>query len=139
MGVIFQLAGAGYDIYSAGKQGDALQAQYDQQAKSSEAAAIQEEAINRRKLLSVVAEQDAIRAGRGLSMTSGTALSIFNDTTKQGEADIQQSRLNTLLRADRYRMAGRNAQIESRNKQISTGIGAGENASKAAEKYFMGA
>ena len=57
--------------------------------------------------MQVIASQDALRAARGSSLTSGTALSIYDDTIAQAEQDIRTSKLNILSQADQYRMTAR--------------------------------
>lgn len=122
--VVAAAGGAAYSIYASQQQAEAQNDQYKSEANAAAAAADQEEAIKRRQLLSIISQQDAIRAGRGLSMTSGTALSIYNDTIQQGEQDISTGRLNALTKADRYRSAGQIALMSARDNQVSTGIGA---------------
>lgn len=108
--LIAAAASAGGAIYggyakSAEYKGEANAA--EAQADTAQAAAAQDEAQRRRQLTQVIASQDALRAARGSSLTSGTALSIYGDTVGQAEQDIRTSRLNYLSQADQYRMTAR--------------------------------
>lgn len=97
-------AAAGYSAYSSAEQSKAQANIADQQEDTARAAAAQAEVQQRRQLMQVIASQDALRAARGSSLTSGTALSIYGDTTEQGEEDIRTTRLNYLSQADQYSM-----------------------------------
>lgn len=97
-------AGAGYAAHSQAEQNKAAANAAEVQEDTARAAAAQDEAQRRRQLMQVIASQDALRAARGSSLTSGTALSIYDDTIAQAEKDIRTSRLNILSQADQYRM-----------------------------------
>jgi hypothetical protein len=111
-------AGTAYSAVAANDAAQAQAAQQKDQALSERAAAAQQEAAQRRKLQQVIASQDALRAGRGVSLTSGTALSIYDDTLDQGKKDIAAARLNNLSQVQRYRYAANQSQQEGRDALI---------------------
>jgi hypothetical protein len=131
-------AGAAYSAVSANDAAQAQAAQQKDQALSERAAAAQQEAAQRRKLQQVIASQDALRAGRGVSLTSGTALSIYDDTLDQGKKDIAAARLNNLSQVERYRYAANQSQQQGRDAQIGGGLKATSSAAGGAYSAYNG-
>lgn len=115
-------AGAGYAAYSSSQQNEAAASAAKAQADTDQAAAAQDEAQRRRQLMQVIASQDALRAARGSSLTSGTALSIYDDTVSQAEQDIQTSRLNYLSQADQYRMTAQARRAAATDSLVGGGL-----------------
>lgn len=100
-------AGSIFGGYSQSRQYEAEANAAEAQEDTARAAAAQDEAQRRRQMMQTIASQDALRAARGSSLTSGTALSIYDDTVSQSEQDIRTSKLNLLSQADQYRMTAR--------------------------------
>lgn len=99
-------------VYSSVKQGQAqsaaLKAQQQQQQQREQqlrTQALQDEAARREELTSQMSTIDAIRAGRGLSGTSPTALVIKDDVTSDAMDNMRVSRLNILNGAESSRQS----------------------------------
>lgn len=75
--------------------------QYEEEAATYRLAGEQEELQKRRKLESVLAMNEAIRAGRGLSLDTGTSRALRDSNIAEAEADIATGRLNTAGRVSR--------------------------------------
>lgn len=120
--VIIAAAGAAYGAYAANEQADAQASAAKEQAKTENANAAIEAANRRKELQRALAAQDALRAARGTSLTSGTALSIYSDTVKQGENDVSLGRLNSGLQAWRYRAAADQARQQGTDAAVSAGL-----------------
>lgn len=118
------VAATAYTAVTTAENNDALEAQYKQEAKTQQAAEAQEEAIQRRNLQRTIAAQDALRAGRGTSLTSGTALSIYDDTLNQGAKDIAAAKFVNANQVQRYRYAAAGASQASQNAAIGGGLAA---------------
>ncbi|MCG5241399.1 hypothetical protein ACIU1J_27670 [Azospirillum doebereinerae] len=96
--------------YSSIKQGEAQSAAYkaqqqqqQQRQQQLETRALQDEAARREELTSNLSTIEAIRAGRGLSQTSPTALVIRDDVTDDAMDAMSTSRLNILNAAESER------------------------------------
>lgn len=114
-------------VYSSVKQGQAqsaaLKAQQQQQQQKEQqlrTAAMQDEAARREELVANMNTLDAIRAGRGLSGTSPTALVIKDDATDTASDNMRVSRLNILNGADSARQ-----QAEQAGSAASTALTTG--------------
>lgn len=105
MGALIQGVGGLFQGLTNATAYQAEARQLKEEEATARAAAVQAEAQQRRQLLATIASQDALRAARGGSMTSGTALSIYGDTVSEANKDIATTRLNYLTKADRYRMS----------------------------------
>ncbi|MCG5240863.1 hypothetical protein ACIU1J_05460 [Azospirillum doebereinerae] len=97
--------------YSSVKQGEAqsaaLKAQQQQQQQREQqlrTRALQDEAARREELVSNLSTVSAIRAGRGLSQISPTALVIRDDITDDAMDSMLTSRLNILNGAESERL-----------------------------------
>lgn len=97
-------------VYSSVKQGQAqsaaMKAQQQQQQQREEqlrTRAMQDEAARREELTANLSTIDAIRAGRGLSQTSPTALVLRDDVTGDAMDSMRVSRLNILNGAESER------------------------------------
>ena len=103
-------ATAVYGSIQQGKaQSAALKAQQEQQRQRSEqlhTKALQDEAARREELASNLSTVTAIRAGRGLSQSSPTALVIRDDITDAAMDDMRINRLNILNGAESARQQG---------------------------------
>lgn len=98
---VTSLAAAGTAVYSGYQQAnaavDAAEAQAAQYAEEREAARVAAEqatAAKRREMTAVLSASDALRAGRGLDLMSGTGEAIRRETVEAGEADITTIRAN---------------------------------------------
>lgn len=129
-------AAAGYSAHAQSEQNKAAANVADAQEDAARAAAAQDEEQRRRQLMQVIASQDALRAARGSSLTSGTALSIYDDTVDQSEQDIRTSRLNILSQADQYRMTAQARRAAATDAQVGGGLSvAGQLAGGGAKAY----
>lgn len=113
--------------YSSVKQGQAqsaaLKAQQQQQQQREQqlkTKAMQDEAARREELVANLNTAAAIRAGRGLSQSSPTALVIRDDLTDDAMDDMRISRLNILNGAESARQ-----QAEQYGSAASTALTAG--------------
>lgn len=129
-------AGSGYAAYSQSAAAESQAQQMKAEEDTSRAAAAQEEAKQRRHLMQVIASQDALRAARGGSMTSGTALSIYDDTVSEAEKDINATRLNTLSRADRYRLGAYARRSEATDARVGGYLSIGSTAISGASNAY---
>lgn len=116
-------ATAGAAIYSGHQQAaaakDAAQAQAAQLAeeqRSARLAAEQEEAAKRRDLNRILSAQDALRAGRGLDLGSGTGEAIRRSSVEQAEGDIATIAANANNRERRLGLASDSALTRARNQ-----------------------
>lgn len=114
-------------VYGSIQQGQAQSAalksqQQQQQQKEQQlrTAAMQEETARREELVANMNTMDAIRAGRGLSGTSPTALVIKDDVTSDAMDGMRVSRLNILNGADSARQ-----QAEQAGSAASTALTTG--------------
>ena len=71
-------------------------AQYEDEARTAKLAADQEEVARRRRLVSILSENEALRGGRGLSFDSGSELALRESNVSEAERDISTVRLNRL-------------------------------------------
>lgn len=118
--------------YSSIQQGKAQaaalsyeQQQHQQREEQLRTRAMQDEAARREELASNLSTIDAIRAGRGLSQTSPTALVIRDDVTGEAMDDMRISRLNILNGAESERQAGAQAGRAASNALTSGYLRAG--------------
>ena len=132
--------------YSSIKQGEAQaaalkyeQQQHQQREQQLRTRALQEEAARREELASNLSTIDAIRAGRGLSGTSPTALVIRDDVTDDAMDSMRISRLNILNGAESERQAGVQAGRAASNALTSGYLRAGTSLLDfGAKAYGMG-
>ena len=120
-------------VYSSVKQGEAqsaaLKFQQQQQQQREEqlrTRAMQDEAARREELASNLSTIEAIRAGRGLSQSSPTALAIRDDVTDNAMDAMRVSRLNILNGAESARQAGEQAGSAASTALTSGYLGAGK-------------
>lgn len=100
--------GAAASIQQGQAQSAALKAQQlqqEQRAQQLQTRAMQDEAARREELASNLSTIAAVRAGRGLSQVSPTALAIRNDVTGDAMGDMRISRLNILNGAESERQS----------------------------------
>lgn len=102
----------------ANKAYQAEAAQYEEQAETARVAAIQDEAARRRELAKILATQQAVRAGSGQDVFSGTGAALRKSTIAAAERDILTAQVNYLSRqrsfglgADQARASGTGALI----------------------------
>lgn len=110
--IVLSAVSTAVGVYSSIKQGEAQSAafkaqqqqqqQHEQQLRTR---ALQDEAARREELTAQLSTIDAIRAGRGLSLDSPTALTIRNDTTDSAMDNMRVSRLNILNGAESARQS----------------------------------
>jgi hypothetical protein len=97
--------------------------QYEEEAAMYRLAGEQEELQKRKKLESVLAMNEAIRAGHGLSLDTGTSRALRDSNIAEAEADIATGRLNTAARVSRSTYGALGAGMRER-AGIFSGIGA---------------
>ena len=132
------VAGTAYSVVSANEAADAQKAQLKDASLTERAAGAQAEAEQRRQLQRVLASQDALRASRGASLTSGTALSIYDDTIETGKRDIAAAKLNNLNRIQQYRYASAAESQRAKDATIGGAIsGVGQVAGGASNTYSI--
>lgn len=117
------VAAAGTAVYSGHQQAAAAQqsasaqaAQLAEEQRSARLAAEQETAAKRRQLGMVLSAQDALRAGRGLDLTSTTGEAIRRDSLEQAEGDIATVAANANNRTRRLGLASDSALTRGRNQ-----------------------
>lgn len=80
--------------------------QYAIQAQVERTAAAQAEARKREELTSALGTIQAVRAGRGVGLSSPTGMATLTTVASEMTRDARQASLNHLLKADQSRMAG---------------------------------
>ena len=125
--IVLSAVSTAVGVYSSIKQGEAqsaaLKAQQQQQQQREQqlrTQALQDEAARREELTSQLSTIDAIRAGRGMSGTSPTALVIRDDVTDDAMDNMRVSRLNILNGAESARQSA-----EQSGAAASTALTAG--------------
>lgn len=124
---------AAVSAYSSVKQGQAQstalkfqQQQQEQREQQLRTRAMQDEAARREELASNLSTIEAIRAGRGLSQTSPTALVIRDDVTDSAIDAMRVSRLNILNGADSARQSAEQDGNAASNALTTGYLGAGK-------------
>lgn len=120
------VASAGLGIVGAVRQSRAASYEREQletEAKAIELAAQQDENARRENLRRVLASQEAIRAGAGLQLETGTSRAIANRSVDATEDDIITSRFNFMRRAQRTRAAAFGAGQRGTNALFAGGAG----------------
>lgn len=102
------------------------QQQFKIQEQTERTAAAQEEARRREELVSSLGTIQAIRAGRGVGMSSPTGMTILETTASEQTRDAKQASLNRLLKADQSRLAAAGAGKKAQYSLLSGYVGAGE-------------
>ncbi len=100
----------GYTSYRAAQ---AERAQYEEERKTAELAGQQEEVVRRQRLAKALATQNALRAARGLSLTSPQADVIRRTTVREAEHDISAIRLDSRRRQRRFGLGAEQAGINA--------------------------
>ncbi len=117
------LAGAGVSAYSSIQQGKSAQAQAEYNAKQAEIQAEDaqlrggiEANRKRQEVRRVLAAQQTKLAANGVETSSGSALNLFGDTSREGELDAQTAYANAMReaygyqsQATSYRFSGKSA------------------------------
>jgi hypothetical protein len=111
IGMALSTAGTAAQAVGARRAAKFERVQYEEQAQMAKLQAEEEEAQRRQELQSVLATQEAIRAGQGLDPLSGTGQAIRRFTVGTAERDIKIGRLNALMGARRYGLAAQQAKI----------------------------
>lgn len=131
--IIMMAASTAVSVYSSVRQGQAqssaLKAQQQQQRQREEqlrTRALQDEAARREELASNLSTIEAIRAGRGLSQGSPTALVIRDDLTNDAMDDMRVSRLNILNGAESARQSAEQSGKAASNALTTGYLGAGK-------------
>lgn len=107
------------------------QQQYEEEAANTRVQAAEAEVERTRELRSVLATQDAIRAGRGLEFDSGTAQALRDDTNALYERDIASIRYNAENKTRRLGLAGDQARAQGTGSLLSGFAQAGGALSRA--------
>lgn len=92
------------------------QQQYERQAEQTRLAAVQDEAQRREELVSSLETIQAMRAGRGLSLTSPTGRAIVGEAIEDSERDVGISKMNYAAREQQARTA---AALSGRRRRTS--------------------
>ncbi len=100
----------------------AERAQYEEERKAAELAGQQEEVMRRQRLAKALATQNALRAARGLSLTSPQADIIRRATVREAESDIAAIRLDSRRRQRRFGLAAEQAGLDAAGALIG-GVG----------------
>ncbi len=111
------------------------QQQYAAQEQVQRTQAAQAEARKREELVSSLGSIQAIRAGRGVGLSSPTGMAILDSTTSVGVRDARQAGLNYLMQADQSRMAGAMAGQKAKYSLLSGWMGAGSALADGAFAY----
>ena len=130
--LVLAAAGAGLSAMGSIAQGNAQNAAMKAQAAEAErqreaerTRSMQEEAARREDLASQLSTISAVRAGRGLSQTSPTALVINEAVTEDSMSDMLTGRTNSVLRQDSLRMSAASARQQGAMAQTAGYIKAG--------------
>jgi hypothetical protein len=109
--------------------------QYEIDAQVNRTAAAQEDARRREELVSALGTIQAVRAGRGVGMSSPTGMAILTSTASEQVRDAQQARLNNLVKADRSRIAASMSGSRARYSLLSGFVNAGTAIAGGAYQY----
>lgn len=146
---VSSLAAAGTAVYSGYQQANAAvdaaeaqAAQYAEEREAARVAAMQAEAAKRRDMAAVLSSSDALRAGRGLDLGSGTGEAIRRESIEAGEADITTIRANDTRTGRRLGLAADSGLRRASNQADAAVVGgygqaAGSLASGARSIYGM--
>jgi hypothetical protein len=128
---VAQMAGASQQsaAYKAEK------AQYQEEAATARVAAKQDEAQRRTELNRTLSVQQAIRAGRGVDIYSGSGANITRQTKEAAETDILTSKINFGTAAQRYDLGATAAGKKAKGAMIGGAAGLLSSAGTAA---YMG-
>jgi hypothetical protein len=113
------------------RAGNMQKQQYAEEAANTRVQAAEAEVERTRELRSVLATQDAVRAGRGLEFDSGTARALRDDTNYVFERDIDSIRYNAENKTRRLGLAGSQAQAQGTGALLSGFAQAGGALSRA--------
>lgn len=134
MGAVFAAASAVASIAGGiqGKKAGDLQAQqYEEEAANTRVQAAEAEVERTREFRSILATQEAVRAGRGLEFDSGTAQALRDDTFQVFERDIASIRYNADNKTRRLGLAGDQARAQGTGALLSGFAQAGGALSRA--------
>ena len=128
---VASVAAAGTAVYSGYQQANAAvdaaeaqAAQYAEEREAARVAAMRAEAAKRRDMAAVLSTSDALRAGRGLDLGSGTGEAIRRESIEAGEADITTIRANDNRTGRRLGLAA-DAGIRRGNNQAEAAVVSG--------------
>jgi|GEM_PF-3386860 len=132
---IAAVASASASIYGgvqANKAAKLEAAQYEDARETARVAALQDEVQKREQLQRVLGTRQAIRAGRGLDLYSGSAKAGTKEVIRQAERDILTAQVNYLsqqrkfgLGASGARAAGTGALVSGFGKAAGSVLGSG--------------
>lgn len=105
------------------------------QQQTEQTAGAQAEARRLEELTANLGTIQAIRAGRGVGMSSPTGAAILEATASEEWRDAKQERLNHLLKADQSRIAAGMAGRKASYSLLSGYLGAGTALAEGAYKY----
>ncbi|HFD16856.1 MAG TPA: hypothetical protein ENJ38_11215 [Rhodospirillales bacterium] len=108
--------------FTSFRAAQAERAQYEEERKAAELAGQQEEVLRRQRLAKALATQNALRAARGLSLTSPQADVIRRATVREAESDIAAIRLDSRRRQRRFGLAAEQAGLDAAGALIG-GVG----------------
>ena len=95
------------------------------QAEREEIAADQDEAARRKEMNDTLATIDAIRAGRGLSNATPTAMTVARTTTRDALSDIRTARFSRYSRGQALQRSATNTQSSGRSAMLRSFVSAG--------------
>jgi hypothetical protein len=130
--MILSAAGTAMSVVGSISQGNAQKsamsaqaAEMERQREAERTRALQEEAARREDLASQLSTISAVRAGRGLSQTSPTALVIDEAVTEDSMSDMLTGRTSSVLRQDSLRMSAASSRQQGSMAQTAGYIKAG--------------
>lgn len=135
VGTAFQAVGQVMPGNEASRAAKAEQQALQIQEQQQRTAAAQEEVRRREELTAQLGSMQAIRAGRGVGMSSPTGMAILTEVASDGTRDAQQASLNHLLQADASRMAAQSAGRKAKYTLLGGYLGAGADIFQAGYDY----
>lgn len=103
----------------AKKAADLEAQQFEEEAENARVAGVQDETQRRRELQRVLGTQQAIRAGRGLDLFSGSSKALRKDTIDNAERDIRTSQINYLSQQRKFGLGAAQSRANGRGALIS--------------------
>ena len=138
------LVGAGVSavghMAQAGEQARGHKLQEQQlriQERTTRTAADQAEAERRKNLVDSLQAIAAIRAGRGVGMTSPTGMAFLQSEIDTAQSDIVTERTNYLARADSFRLAAGEARRGARFSLLKGAVGAAGALGEGVHQYNL--
>ncbi|TXH13843.1 MAG: hypothetical protein E6R03_10590 [Hyphomicrobiaceae bacterium] len=126
MAIVSTVASAGMSVVGGVQQANyaKAEAKFQQQQMNDAArdellAGVQEETQRRKQLNDTMSTLNAMRAGRGLSLSSPSARVIEKTSITNASRDIGIAKTNAMVRSDSYRKQGQAARIKGQSAASS--------------------